>query len=181
MCTNVRERSRKFKSFGQKSGRVAYFFGQKAHYRFMTTVCARDTVRVNETAWERLYRLIELRRAQLDLTLSGLQVVGGPSPKWVQKLRALTGPPTSRMRASLLDLDRALQWEPGTSWGLVEHDRSDWSDALLEDEEQSLLNVGPDEADNFGYIVAARVRAIPAGPERDGAMRQILGILGVHR
>ena len=181
MCTNVRVRSRKFKSIGQKSLRVAYFLSPKRHYRFMTTLCARDTVRVNETAWERLYRLIELRRAQLDLTLSGLQVVGGPSPKWVQKLRSLTGPPSSRMRASLLDLDRALQWEPGTSWGLVEHDRSGWSDALLEDEEQSLLNVGPDEADNFGYIVAARLRAIPAGPERDAVMRKILEVLEVHR
>lgn len=147
----------------------------------MTTLCACDAVRVNETAWERLYRLVELRRARLDLTLSGLQVVGGPSPKWVQKLRTITGEPTPRMRASMLDLDRALQWEPGTSWGLVEHDRSGWSDALLEDEEQSLLNLGPDEADNFGFIVATRLRAIPAGAERDEAMREILRVLGVER
>lgn len=146
-------------------------------------MCARDTVRVTdtETAWERLHRLIELRRAQLDLTLLGLQVVGGPSPKWVQKLRSLEGRPTSRMRASLLDLDRALQWEPGTSWGLVDHDRSGWSEVLLREEEDSLIRGGPDEADNFGYIVATRLRAIPAGQERDEAMRAILAILGVHR
>jgi hypothetical protein len=147
----------------------------------MTAMCVRDTVRVNETAWERLYRLVELRRAKLDLTLSGLQVVGGPSPKWVQKLRTLSGPPTSRMRASLLDLDRALQWQPGTSWGLVEHDRSQWTEAVLQDEEEQLLEVGPDEADNFGFIVATRLRAIPAGPERDAVMRRILDALGVHR
>ena len=147
----------------------------------MTTLCASDTVRVTETAWERLYRLVELRRAQLDMTLSGLQVVGGPSPKWVQKLRTMTGPPTPRMRASMLDLDRALQWEPGTSWGLVEHDRSDWSEAVLRDEEDQLVNQGPDEADNFGFIVAVRLRAIPAGPERDDVMRRILDVLGVHR
>lgn len=147
----------------------------------MSTMCARDTVRVNETAWERLYRLVELRRAQLDLTLSGLQVVGGPSPKWVQKLRNLSGPPTPRMRASMLDLDRALQWEPGTSWGLIEHDRSEWSEAILRDEEEQLVHAGPDEADNFGFIVATRLRAIPAGPERDRRMRLILEILEVHR
>lgn len=147
----------------------------------MSTSCARDTVRVKETAWERLYRLVELRRAQLDLTLSGLQVVGGPSPKWVQKLRSLTGPPTPRMRASLLDLDRALQWQPGTSWGLIEHDRSEWSDVILKDEEDSLVHQGPDEADNFGFIVATRLRAIPAGPERDAKMRRILEVLEVHR
>lgn len=170
-----------FKYSTKNLHRVAYLFVTKRHSAGMTTVCATDTVRVNETAWERLYRLIELRRARLDLTLSGIQVAGGPSPKYIQKLRHLSGAPTRRMRASLLDLDRALQWEPGTSWGLVEHDRSGWSEVLLADEEDTLVNFGPDEADHFGYIVAARLRAIPAGPERDEVMTAVLAILGVHR
>lgn len=78
------------------------------------------------------------------------------------------------------DLDRALQWKDGTSWNLVDVDRSEWSAALLEDEENDLVNKGPDEADNFGYVVAARLRAIPAGPDRDLAMLRILDILSIE-
>jgi hypothetical protein len=145
----------------------------------MESLASVDTLGVTETQWERLYRLIEQRRLRLDLTLAGIQAVGGPSPKWVQKLRYMEGMPTPRMRASMHDLDRALQWEPGTSWGLVEHDRSRWTPEVLEDEEHSLLELGPDECDNFGFVVAGRLRAIPEGKERDDMMRAVLNLLGV--
>lgn len=164
----------------KKVCRVAYFCVSIPLYGYMSVCCDCEDARVTETAWERLYRLVELRRVKLDLTLSGLQVVGGPSPKWVQKLRMMSGPPTPRMRASMRDLDRALQWKDGTSWNLVDVDRSEWSAALLEDEENDLVNKGPDEADNFGYVVAARLRAIPAGPDRDLAMLRILDILSIE-
>lgn len=139
-----------------------------------------DTGVMKESEWERLYRLVELRRARLDLTLNGVQAVGGPSPKWVQNLRGLSGSPSSRMRASMLDLDRALRWEPGTSWGLVAEDRSKWSADRLRDEEEGLLEHGPDEADNFGFVVAARLRAIPEGRERDDVMRRLLAVLDIR-
>lgn len=145
----------------------------------MSTSARTDNGRMAESAWERLYRLVEQRRARLDLTLNGIQATGGPSPKWVQNLRGLSGPPTPRMRASLMDLDRALRWKVGTSWELVEHDRSAWSEDLLRDEEESLLDM-VDEANNFGFVVAARLRSIPEGPARDEVMRRILDVLGIR-
>lgn len=147
----------------------------------MSTIPSVDTLSVmNETQWQRLYRLIEVRRDRLDLTQAGIQALGGPSPATLRKLPHLTGPPTPRMRPTLSDLDRALRWDVGTSWGLVEHDRSEWSDAVLLDEEESLIDLGPDEADNFAYVVAARIRAIPEGKERDDAMRRVLAALEVE-
>ena len=98
------------------------------------------TCAVNETQWDRLYRLVEQRRSTLGLTLNRIQSEGGPSPRWVQNLRAMTGAPTPRMRSSMLDLDRALQWPDGTSWSLVSDDRSGWSGDVLLDEEQSLMD-----------------------------------------
>lgn len=145
----------------------------------MAMTLSRDTSTVNETPWERLRRLIDLRRTRLDLTLAGVNAVGGPSPKWVHKLTTLEGPPTPRMAASLHDLDRALQWPDGTSWSLVADDRSAWSDELLADEEESLLEI-KDDADHFAYVVAARLRALPRD-ERDRAMVEILAVLGIQR
>lgn len=145
----------------------------------MTLTAMRQTPAVTETAWERLYRLVELRRARLGLTLPGVQAVGGPSPKWVQKLRVTTGEPTPRMRLSMLDLDRALQWPEGTTWGLVSDDRSGWSQAILDDEEAQLLDQR-DEADHFSYVVAARLRAIPEA-QRTEVMRAILDLLDLRR
>ena len=84
------------------------------------------------------------------------------------------------MRASLSDLDRAMRWDVGTSWGLVEHDRSAWNEAVLLDEEASLVDFGPDDADNFAYVVAARIRALPEGQVRDDAMRRVLAVLEVE-
>lgn len=144
----------------------------------MGALADRHTWAVTETPWERLYRLVEQRRVILELTLAGIQTVGGPSPKWVQKLRYTEGEPTPRMRASLLDLDRALQWPDGTSWSLVAEDRSDWSEAVLQDEEAGLLE-RQDESSHFGYVVAARLRALPVA-ERDAMMRAILDLLDVR-
>ena len=145
----------------------------------MSTPAPVDTESVTETQWERLRRLIDLRRDRLDLTLAGIHAVGGPSPKWVHKLPYQSGPPSERMRASLSDLDRALRWDVGTSWGLVDHDRSAWNEAVLQDEEASLVDLGPDEADDFAFVIAARIRALPA-EERDDAMRRVLAALGVE-
>lgn len=142
----------------------------------MSETCVRNTAGVTETPWERLRRLIDLRRARLDLTLAGIDAIGGPSPKWVHKLTTLEGPPTPRMRASLHDLDRALQWPDETSWGLVTVDRSTWTEAMLADEEAALLEVR-DEADHFGWLVAARLRALPEA-DRDRVMAEVLRFLG---
>lgn len=76
-------------------------------------------------------------------------------------------------------LDMALNWPQDTAWGLVALDRSDWSEAVLEDEETGLMD-RVDEADQFGYVVTTRLRAIPEGAERDAVMRQILAVLGVQ-
>jgi len=145
----------------------------------MSTLLAVDTSTVIETPWERLRRLIDARRTRLDLTLAGINAVGGPSPKWVHKLTTLEGPPTPRMAASLHDLDRALQWPEGTSWSLVADDRSTWAQAILDDEEASLLEVR-DDSDHFAYVVATRLRAMPR-EERDRVMLEILGVLGIRR
>lgn len=145
----------------------------------MSQTCERDTAGVTETPWERLRRLIDLRRTRLDLTLAGIDEIGGPSPKWVHKLTTLDGPPTPRMRASLQDLDRALQWPDGTSWGIVAEDRSTWDEAMLRDEDAALLEVR-DEADHFGWLVAARIRAWPAD-DRDRVMREVSRFLGMDQ
>ena len=145
----------------------------------MSTLLAVDTSTVIETPWERLRRLIDARRTRLDLTLAGINAVGGPSPKWVHNLTTLEGPPTPRMAASLHDLDRALQWPEGTSWSLVADDRSTWSQELLDDEEASLLEV-KDDSDHFAYVVATRLRAMPR-EDRDRAMLEILALLGIRR
>lgn len=145
----------------------------------MATLLARDTAAVTETPWERLRRLIDLRRTRLDLTLAGVNQVGGPSPKWVHKLTQLEGPPSARMAASLHDLDRALQWDDGTSWSIVADDRSDWTDAQFEAEEARLLEQR-DEADHFAWLVAARIRAIPE-VDRYRVMQEVLAVLDIHR
>lgn len=144
----------------------------------MTLAAMRQTPSVTETQWERLYRIVDARRTRLGFTLAGIQAIGGPSSKWIQRLRTTTGAPTSRMRRSMLDLDRALQWREGTTWGLVADDRSGWSKEVLEDEEEQLLELR-DEADHFGFVVAARLRAIPM-EERTEVMRHILELLDVR-
>lgn len=157
----------------------AYFLGTDAHHVRMSQTCVRDTSCVTESQWERLYRLIQQRRKILGLTLDGLQAVGGPSPKWVQNVQRQEGEPSDRMRRPMRKLDLALRWPVDTSWNLVSYDRSSWDEILLTDEEEQLMEQ-VDEADEFAYVVAARVRAIPAGEERDAVMRQVLAVLGVR-
>lgn len=53
------------------------------------------------------------------MTLADIQAAGGPSPKWVQNLRRLEGPPTDRMRTPMRRLDAALGWSTGTAWRLA--------------------------------------------------------------
>ena len=142
----------------------------------MSTLAISDTCLVTETQWERLHRLVRRRSKVLGLTQDGIQAVGGPSPRWVQKLRDGSGEPTERMRTPMRKLDAALRWPRDTTWGLVAHDRSEWSDAVLRDEEEQLMDL-VDEADEFVMVVAARLRAIPAGARRDEVMRRILADL----
>lgn len=167
------------RTFFKKLSGYAYFCCKAEHYATMTIALARHTPEVTETPWERLRRLIDLRRARLDLTLAGVNAVGGPSPKWVHKLATMQGPPTPRMRASMHDLDRALQWPDGTAWSLVQDDRSGWKQELLDDEERALLEVH-DEADNFAFVVAARLRAIPEA-DRYRVMREVLALLDIQQ
>lgn len=145
----------------------------------MSATCVRNTSCVTETQWERLYRLIQRRRKILGFTLEGIQAIGGPSPRWIQKLKSMEGEPTDRMRRPMRNLDKAMNWPQDTAWGLVTDDRSSWSDVILQDEEESLMD-RVDEAEQFAFVVAARLRAVPEGARRDELMRRILEVLDVH-
>lgn len=144
----------------------------------MTALRMGKDVLVTETSWERLFRLVEARRTRLGLTQSGVQAVGGPSPAWIRRLPLIEGEPSARYAAAMNNLDRALQWPEGTSWSIVTKDRSGWSEDVLEDEEHQLVDETHDEADHFAHVVAARLRAIPAG-QRDSVMRDIFRVLGL--
>jgi hypothetical protein len=115
---------------------------------------------------------------RLGLTQAGIQVVGGPSRAWLTALPHLTSEPSTKHAAALAKLDAALQWPDGTSWSVVTKDRSHWPDELLEDEERELVEETHDESDNFAFVVAARLRAMPEA-ERRAAMHQILEVLGL--
>ena len=149
-----------------------------ADLHFYAKVCA-----MSETSWERLYRLAEARRGQLGITQNGLQGLGGPSAEWLRQLPGRTGDPSPRMSSSLRDLDQALGWPAGTSWGLVKDDRTGWIPAMLEDEEETLV-YGASQSDaendlrNFETIVLAALRAMPL-ERREQAMRDITRLLGL--
>lgn len=147
----------------------------------MTITKVRHTLAVtDETQWERLHRIVERRRKEvLGLTQEGLHLAGAPTPRTLQDMRLREGEPTHRMRLPLRKLDAALGWPEGTSWGLVAEDRSEWSEVVLLDEEEQLLEL-TDEADQFAKIIELRIRAIPAGEERDAAMRRVLAALDVE-
>lgn len=153
----------------------AYFPVPTDHYTGMSLCCVRDTAGMAETPWERLSRLVDLRRHVIGLTLDGIQAVGGPSAKSVQKLRMYDGPPSGRMRPTLRRLDAALRWPHDTSWGIASGERDHWSAEMLEDEDRSLVE-RVDESEEFSFVVAARLRALP-DVERVDAMRQIGAIL----
>lgn len=136
---------------------------------------------MNESQWERLYRLAEARRSQLGLARNGLQERGGPSTEWVRNLKERTGFPSPRMRASLDGLDRALEWTVGTSWSLVTEDRADWSPETLASEEHDLVRGAGDpetetELGHFATTVSAALRSMH--PERrEAVMQDILRLL----
>lgn len=138
---------------------------------------------MNETSWQRLYRLIEARREQLGITRSGLNALGAPSSEWVRKLQNEEGRPRMKQAGALRSLDGALGWPSGTAWGLVNDDRSTWAPGLLEDEEHQLvygdaLRGVEQEIRDFQTIVAARLRMLPE-VEAHATMRKILGDLGI--
>ncbi|MEW1955307.1 hypothetical protein [Terrabacter sp. NPDC080008] len=81
---------------------------------------ARQPGDADGSAWAtRLHAPIEDRRRDLGLTLMGIQSAGGPSPRWVQKLLHLAGPPTDRMRLPMRRLDLAIGWDVGTAWRIA--------------------------------------------------------------
>jgi len=147
----------------------------------MVDTKVRDTLAVtHETQWERLHRIVERRRKEvLGLTQEGLHLAGAPTPRTLQDLRVREGEPTHRMRLPLRKLDAALGWPEGTSWGLVAEDRSEWSEAVLLDEEEQLMETTDDPA-RLAKTVELRLRAFPAGEERDAAMRRVLAALEVE-
>jgi len=145
----------------------------------MSQTAVRDTSLVTETQWARLHRLMTRRRKILGYTLEGLQKVGGPSPKWVNNLKTMDGEATDRMRTPMRKLDAALHWPQDTSWNLVTHDRAGWTDELLRDEEESLMD-RVDEVDEFLLVIGARLRSMPAGVRRDESMRRVLEVLEIR-
>ena len=148
------------------------------HHEVMSAVATRQNLPViTETPWQRLHRIVEARRVRLGLTQAGVQVVGGPSRAWLTALPHLSGEPSTRHAAALAKLDAALQWPDGTSWSLVTKDRSGWPESELDDEERELVEETHDEADNFAFVIAARLRAMPEDERRE-VMRRILDQLG---
>ena len=138
---------------------------------------------MNESQWERLYRLVEARRSHLGLARNGLQERGGPSTELVRRLKDRQGTPSPRMRRSLDDLDKSLEWTVGTSWSLVTEDRDGWSRETLASEEHELVRGQGDPAtetdlSHFGTLVLAALRAMD--PERrEAAMSGITRLLGI--
>lgn len=137
---------------------------------------------MNETPWERLYRLIEARRQQLGLARSGLNALGGPSSEWVRQLQYETGKPSTKRANAMRSLDRVLGWDSGTAWGLVNDDRAKWSEDALRDEELRLIYMDDmqgleEEIRTFQTAVAARLRNMPK-VEAEAAMRKVFAILG---
>ena len=138
---------------------------------------------MNETTWQRLYRLIEARREQLGITRSGLNALGAPSSEWVRKLQNEEGKPRMKQAGALRSLDGALGWPSGTAWGLVNDDRTGWAQDVLEDEEHQLvygdaLKGVEQEIRDFQTIVAARLRMLPED-EAHATMRKVLADLGI--
>lgn len=145
----------------------------------MTPVALRHDVTVTtENPWVRLHRIAEARRHHLHLTQTGVQNIGGPSPAWINKLTREEGAPSVRHAPHLRRLDAALRWPEGTALSLVRDDRSGWSEDVLADEEQSLIEAH-DVVDEFLLIVGNRLRSLPEG-QRKGRMSAILDALAIE-
>lgn len=145
--------------------------------------------------WQRLHAIVEDRIDQLGATRDGLHARGGPSPAWIRGLKDREGKATVKQAKSLLDLDAVMGWNAGTSRGLINDDRSDWTKADLEAEVFDLVHtnlpapiVAPeasgkltkDERDirTMQTQVAAGLRAMTPA-QRKKAMLEIMRVLGV--
>lgn len=148
------------------------------HHVDMTSDVLRHTFAVTtETQWERLFRIVERRRKEvIGISQEGLHLAGAPTPRTLQTYRTMTGEPSFRYRTPLRKLDLALGWPAGTCWSLVAEDRSSWSEEMLTDEEEQLLEE-TDDAAEFAKAVELRLRAFPEGEERDAAMRAVAQVL----
>lgn len=133
---------------------------------------------VSETTWQRLHRIADARRKHLGLTLQGVTAAGGPSDAWFRALKYGEGEPSTRHRKPLAALDRALRWKEGTSLSLLTDDRSGWDEALLSDEEDSLVLAASDRVAIFAFMVEQRLRAVDE-LDSERMMREIAAVMGL--
>lgn len=138
----------------------------------------RNDVAVTETQWERLHTIATDRMDRLGLTREGVYTAGGPSPSWLSAVKNIEGKPSNRHRKMLDALDKALRWLPGTAWGLVADDRSQWTSEMLETEHNELVDQDDDKVGNFAFAVAAALR-LHGAEDRAQMMRQIADIIGL--
>lgn len=124
-----------------------------------------------------MHKIVKARAKHLGLTMTSVQAVGGPSPAWIHKLPHESGMPSTRHAKSLRDLDRALRWREGTSWGLLADDRTDWTPEVLRDEEVSLINAA-DRISNALWLLEQRLRSMPDA-EADDLIREFLRMSGL--
>jgi hypothetical protein len=143
------------------------------------TACVRndEPVTSNETVWQRLHRIAEARRKHLRLTQPGVRAAGGPSIAWQAKLPYKTEEPSPRHVEALDNLDKALRWRAGTSWRLLTEDRSGWSEDVLLDEEESLVNE-PDRVALMAFMVEQRLNAVDE-VERERLIKAVARTLGL--
>ena len=145
----------------------------------MTATLESDKIRPvqTENPWQRLHRIADARRKHLHLTVDGLRGAGGPSAPWFYKLKYEEGPVSNRHIPFLEKLDAALQWPLGTSAGLLDKDRSDWSAVVLDDEEAQLVEY-QDEVAFFAFMVERRLRTLDPDA-REQLMRDIGRMIGL--
>lgn len=102
----------------------------------------------HETPWARLRRIADARLRRLGMTQPALHQAGGPSVGWMTRLPHLQGDAGPRYVATMTRLDAGLRWPAGTSLGLINDDRADWSADVLNDEERTLVDMA-DVNSNF--------------------------------
>ena len=149
---------------------------------------------MNMTPWQRLHAIVSERIDQLGITRDALHTQGGPSSAWLRALKDREGHATPKQARSLLDLDAVMGWDAGTARGLVNDDRSEWSQEALDAEAYDLAHTNlPDPVVANGAprlsraerdvramqtIVAAGLRSMD-DDQRRKAMADIARILGV--
>lgn len=147
------------------------------------------------TPWQRLHQIVEDRIDQLGLTRDAIHARGGPSSAWIRGLKTRTGTATVKQAASLFDLDAVMGWDAGTSRGLINDDRSAWSQETLDAETYDLVHTnlpepivapeakgrltdGERDIRTIQTQVAAALRAMDDDTRRE-AMKAILRAIGV--